>query len=375
MRPAFTKALYYPSIDIKNSDWLKTAVLFWDSISTIVPESIKNPYHYRDSEYLADIGFLQPIFVNSNDKSVVDIEDEIINVMHTPNFLSLLFKPQNVHNKNGIFNEKISYRLRDLFSNGIYGEKLSWIIRDKLKELGNSFQCDGKYYFGDSFSYLYMVTLANKICENHSIAMITDEMQSANYANLLRFDNQAPSPLLFGRFHFHKEKENGLHNEYHCKQGLLLDLIINGLCISPNTSLPDIIDFKEKHKDELGLFRTQLAKLTQNVSSDNSLDQVHREIHDLYTDQFLPAYNNFKKALSDSRIKLFTDSFFKISLFSTGTTLPMLVLGSDLPQALLAGAGVSMLALNVSYNVEKRKKLRDNPYSYLLATEREFRME
>lgn len=44
MRPAFTRALYYPFIDIQNSDWLKTAVLFWDCISTIVPESHQHPY-------------------------------------------------------------------------------------------------------------------------------------------------------------------------------------------------------------------------------------------------------------------------------------------------------------------------------------------
>jgi hypothetical protein len=34
---AFTRALFYPTIDIQNEDWLKTAILFWDEISTIVP--------------------------------------------------------------------------------------------------------------------------------------------------------------------------------------------------------------------------------------------------------------------------------------------------------------------------------------------------
>ena len=34
----FSRALYYPTIDIKNGRWLKSAALFWDSIETIVPE-------------------------------------------------------------------------------------------------------------------------------------------------------------------------------------------------------------------------------------------------------------------------------------------------------------------------------------------------
>ena len=31
-------ALYYPFIDIQNEKWLKTALLYWDEIRTIVPE-------------------------------------------------------------------------------------------------------------------------------------------------------------------------------------------------------------------------------------------------------------------------------------------------------------------------------------------------
>ena len=49
---AFSNALYYPTIDITNSSWLKTAVLFWDSIFTIVPESFRNPYQNSDAVYL-----------------------------------------------------------------------------------------------------------------------------------------------------------------------------------------------------------------------------------------------------------------------------------------------------------------------------------
>ena len=36
----FSKALYYPTIDISVEDWLKPAYLFWDGIRTIVLESM-----------------------------------------------------------------------------------------------------------------------------------------------------------------------------------------------------------------------------------------------------------------------------------------------------------------------------------------------
>jgi hypothetical protein len=44
---AFTKALYYPWIDIKDEGWLKNAMLYWDKIHTIVPRSFESPYKKR----------------------------------------------------------------------------------------------------------------------------------------------------------------------------------------------------------------------------------------------------------------------------------------------------------------------------------------
>ena len=63
---AFTRALYYPTIDISNEAWLKTATLYWDEINTIVPSSIVHPYKRHTTQFLADEGVIRPLFVNSN---------------------------------------------------------------------------------------------------------------------------------------------------------------------------------------------------------------------------------------------------------------------------------------------------------------------
>jgi len=94
MRPAFSQALFYPFMDIHNSSWLKTSTLFWDSISTIAPKSIKNPYKYNDSKFLADVGFLKPIIINSSSESAVEIENEIIKIMYTKEFFNLVNSPK-----------------------------------------------------------------------------------------------------------------------------------------------------------------------------------------------------------------------------------------------------------------------------------------
>ena len=62
----------------------------------------------------------------------------------------------------------------------------------------------------------------------------------------------------------------------------------------------------------------------------------------------------------------------KVSVISTSATaLPMALLGLALPQALIAGAGVSLITSLISYNEDKKEKLRTNPYSYLLAVDRQ----
>src|SRR5690554_6211974 len=88
---SFTKALYYPTIDIENENWLKTAVLFVDEISTIVPESIKDPYQNNSTLYLSDIGFLKPIIINPDSPIVRSIEHMTVNHIHT-NEANILLK-------------------------------------------------------------------------------------------------------------------------------------------------------------------------------------------------------------------------------------------------------------------------------------------
>lgn len=358
MRPAFTRALYYPFIDIQNSDWLKTAVLFWDSLSTIVPVSYRNPYNHYHSEYLADIGFLQPYYVYPEHTSVVDIEEDIINILHSPEFLRNIAISNN-RPTDRIFDEKMSFRIRkELELYMLYPDKISHKLNKQLRP----YYQNGVFHLDSCFAYAYMLTLANKICEDQSIALVTDDVVSANCTSPIRLGTQAAFTAKY-RGHRHRER---LY-----EQGLLLDLIVRGLSIVPDTSLSDVIQFKERHKDELGLFRTKLAKLTENVSTNTSIDALQQEIHDIYLNEFLPAFNNFKAALKSSGIRWIADNFLKVSLFSVGATSVPIILGLAAPQALLAGAGVSLLASSISYNVDKKEKLRENPYSYLLAAERE----
>ena len=73
----FTRALYYPTIDIRNWDLTKSAALFWDNIQTIVPETMGNPYEERITRVLSDEGVLTPYHVNPDLDIVRDLTSEV----------------------------------------------------------------------------------------------------------------------------------------------------------------------------------------------------------------------------------------------------------------------------------------------------------
>jgi len=73
----FTRALHYPWIEISDIGWLKRAVLYWDQVSTIVPEGMKDPCKSPDARVLANCGSLSGLHVGSFDRTVSNSSDQL----------------------------------------------------------------------------------------------------------------------------------------------------------------------------------------------------------------------------------------------------------------------------------------------------------
>ncbi|MGV8137380.1 MAG: DUF6236 family protein [Mangrovibacterium sp.] len=354
---AFTKALFYPTIDIKNENWLKTAILFWDEISTIVPSSINSPYQEPATQYLHDIGLLTPIEVNPEQEFIEELAVDTVNYLNTNEGFQLLTQGENRY---AIHRDKLPRDISRLFD--IHPEKLPYEIQHQLR---HRMTRDGWLRVDGSFAKFYMTLLANKICEHRAIAPLTDNSLTSNFSDLVRLDNQI---AINGRERDYDYRPRRRDRYINLSQGLLINMAIEGISIAEPTSLEDVVNFKRRHQDELGLFRKNVANLTKDIPADASLGQIRQMVKDVYINEFLPGYNGLKDALNGSGIKWVADNFMKVSLISTGATaLPTALLGLSVPYALLAGAGVSVISSLISYNVDKRTALRNSPYSYLLA--------
>ncbi len=118
-------------------------------------------------------------------------------------------------------------------------------------------------------------------------------------------------------------------------------------------------------------FRVEIEKLTASVDFEKPVDAIRQQVSDIYENNVIPAVTDLKESLKDAKINWRTKDLLKITCFSVPPTSgPLALMGLSAPYALLAGAGISLVASGILYNRDKKKILRDNPYSYLMAAEK-----
>lgn len=349
----FTKSLYYPSIDIQDEEWLKSAILFWDEINTIVPASIKNPYTSYSSQYLNYEGIVKPIVVDPSDKYVKEIGSNIWKFLNSDAGYKVINN----------FEYGITSHQSSAFRALLHTDKISPILIRRIREFVKFIVDENGFYELDpGFVSFYMTLLANSISEDKSLALITNNSLNFRFSETLRFDSNTCELNDYYATHITKD--------IILKQGILTNFVIDNIKISESTTLQDILEFKKYHRDELARFRVNLSKLVDSVNNVLSFEALNQSIQAIYSDELLPAYNDLKKALNYSKIKWISDNISKLCVFSVSTTAVPALLGVGIPQAVFLGAGVSVVSSAIAYNVDKTEKLRKNPYTYLLEVDK-----
>lgn len=355
---AFTKALYYPWIDIENEAWLKNAMLYWEKIHTIVPSSIERPYSTKTAQEFYHEGLLLPFHVESSMRDIEELTDDVLKYLESPEGAEVLMSKE-ISEYHYIHPYKLSEEIRELME--IHPDKLPYEIRHRIERSGRT----GDWISVDSrFADFYMTLLATHLSERIGAGLLTDITANNKLATAVRLDAKLSIPK--GRRYRHDMPLS-------LAQGTLVDMIFERINIAPDTPVRKILEFRTSHADELGRFRSKIAELTETVSADMPLDALRQRAEDIYLNEVKPAISSLKKDLTDNKIRWGTENFLKVAFVSTGSTsIPLVLLGLAAPYALLASTGVSLFASAILYNREKTERLRQNPFSYVLTTEKSF---
>jgi len=343
-------ALYYPTIDIYDETWLKSAYLFWDGIRTIVPQSLEGrAYHNHTSQFLEDEGYLQPILVTPSENIERNLVSKVKKYAQSEEGIACLNSviPNSSH-RNPYSDDRAAFYL--------HSEKLPYEIQEILKDkIGD----EGWIRVSEDFANFYMTLLANDIASRKSLALLTD------YSTLAGLTTKCIEDSVMPQF-----TAAGMPPSATC-QSLLIKMIIDGIRIDPKTSFIDLRSFKKHHRDELNNFRNGLDEIT-NLNVPNCIDYegMVQTVDDIYERKVMSAYNNLKAALKGARINFLSDAS---SLLYTGITTVVLDSLTNLskPVQLLTGAGIFVAAKCIKDYTNKRNIKRTSKMSYLLSIDKE----
>lgn len=367
---AFTKSLYYPWIDIRDEGWLKSASLYWDTIQTIVPESITRPYSTKTARYLQDEGMLVPLRVRSDLDEIEDLTPDIIMYLRSQEGMELLAGADRdwVY----LHPDKLPHTIRRL--SRMHPEKISYEIGHMLRESGLSRQSrNGFIEVRDEFASFYMTLLATRLSERIGAGLVTSSALPHRLSLRAKADSQMAGIIPFGERHGYEydlfQERRMVSREL--AQGMLVELMLEEIALDPATPIERIVRYRNNHASELGRFRAKVGELTSSLPDNAPLQAMRQHVSDLYANQVKPSIDDLKNSLTSNRIKWLSSGWLKLAFISAGSSSMLVGMGLATGNALLVGAGISLIGSSILYNTARRDALRANPYSYLMSVQKE----
>lgn len=349
----FNKALYYPTIDINDEDWLKTAYLFWDGISTIVPESMAGrTYNNYTAQYLEGEGYLQPIIVNPDSSVVKGLVKEVKQYAETEEGMACL----NQRLPSDIYSNPYDDNRSEFY---LHQEKLPFEIQELVGDkIGN----DGWARVSDNFASFYMTLLANKIAGQKSMSLVTSSSPCESLSNSVSIDKHR---RFFSLAHTRAESIG---------RCLVTKMIIDGITINPLTSLDDLRMFKKKHETELEHFRTGLDETSHmELPPDITMEGLEEMARWNYENKVKAAYQDLKDSLKGAGIHFTIGgaAAFAFTEVSAYFNELLSILSTPVKMAIGVGAALSYQGYQTIKDAKDVK--RRHQMSYLLSIDRELR--
>jgi hypothetical protein len=333
--------LYYPTIDIPNSDWLASALLYTDKVSSILPGDRHDDPKYSDAiKFLVDNGQYKPVFI----KEILNKrEGEIWNLEHV--FLENVY---TILRKKDIGKKSVKMSSGGL--SHVYSSKMTFVIEQHLisnkigSKKGETIEMD------EELAFFYMGLLAQyvaKISMDDLVIPSTDQESHENIA-----------------FGLAKDKVEAFHF-----------ILKNCLPVpAPDTTLEEIVALKMKRRSELIGFRQFLKKVQDEIGKASTPEEI-REIQIDTKESIEKGLADLNKVIKDGKIKTIFSTFSSLIKFEKPkifSSLPAIGLTTALnPYVGVATGLVSVGGEMVSSYLSKQEKVDNSEFAYLFRARQE----
>lgn len=343
--------LYYPTIDIKDSAWLRCAALYWDEVCSIVPN--------RDYDRFSP----EILYMNERKQYRAIYPKDVFNFGNSDEFLDIVrrhfFYSKNNHRSRRPHNEYANLvQLYDpTLSTLIYYEKIPSQVIRVLTE-GGLIHAKGNGYIEttEEFATQYMRLLAEFVCkyDKHNMVIGTDRQS--------KLDSIYPR--------VYSKKNNNA-----------------AVCLTLEKCLPvpandvgfeALLDFKEKHRADLLDLQSKLLDFERGMASCDSYVMLKEHIL-AFRITWEKVLSESKKIYKDGKINFILGSI--ISFISVGNNIAGLTqwaqkaMLTEIPKIAVATAvgAAGSICVGASYRNYKekiRKNMTEEGFAYLISAQK-----
>lgn len=360
--------LYYPTIDIPRSNWLRHSLLYWDEVSSIVPTSWDgNPLVNLSPEiqYLMDEGQFRPIKPEDLITKVDNWEDfenfqqEFREIVSSAQFRNFINRRQS-NGQYRIHSNKVENNFR------IHSNKVEGNYRVHCNKTSDSI-----------YHFLRDLNLASKDGENEWINF--EQNTALLYMSLLAkyLANIDGNHTTIGTDYYTYEKFN--FKRVSKNEGFpVISFNLNNVLPTPkaNVSFEKIIQFKKKRSDNLNHFKKTVSEFQSKISKSNSQSEIKENAIN-FEETLLNGVNDLAAVLKDQKIDFGVKTLKSMinlksptMITAIGTVAASKINLIDIPLNLgiIGVASMGALELTASFIDNRNKKmakLRESPFSYI----------
>ncbi|MFN3727704.1 MAG: hypothetical protein ACK4SZ_15530 [Allosphingosinicella sp.] len=350
----FRTALYYPYIDIDDPQWLRTAILFWEGIQTIVPSEIADPYTNPDTRLLRDEGLLTPLACDLQGELLEDLGRRVVKYVEQPEMphgalgaiAGATFDMQRRPHKlaRTLADRSVQARL--------HPAKMSHSMRDRLA--GAHYDDEGFLLVDGPFAAFYMSALATRLARDTGTVALSNDSSAFGLQLSTMLDevvSQAPTAA----------------------EGLLMSVVFESLTLDASIPIERVVRFRRQNEGRLQALAIRLEDLTEKIGSAENPRELREKAGRYYARQVRPEIENLKTSLEDAGIGAIWAGVRNAVTLSAGAgTALHEFMGWSANILLGAGAFVTVADIGVQAHLAGRKIRRESPFSYLLDVEQRF---
>ena len=325
-------ALYYPTIEFADYQWLWSAALLWDRVYRIVPLGYKpqDPPNILALMETGEIGI--PIHP---DEYAPDIAKEFIARLESGEWNAAPLTGEISDEYKRLHTDKVDVLLRDMIiARGAGSKQGEWL------------------HVPTDFAAHYMMFLANAIAERNNLQMLSDSAPAWTGATYFKFDGGV---------------EDCPRDEYSHQ---LATLVVKDFLPSDILSIrpADILSFRTKYRAERQRFLSSMQRWAKCLSDCEDERILQDIIQDMKKD-IESSLKDFRGSLST--LNVITMTGLKSLTFPVATKIASVIGGKDLdPSTLMIvtglGAALGLVSGLSDWNQKKKKLTKECDYSYLM---------